>query len=176
MPNPWEVHRQKYGCQCDRSTGSCQKPKKSKDELALAGAPPDVLEKLGQAIAMGVVAGMKAAEVEKNREKNEQRERQRRRTRDQMNENRVADIRKWRNCSHMRSHPYSGTSRIAWATQSDGVTRGTCMGCGCFFSPIDSELADPAAMKGWYQRMIAIPQTVAANDFLTGTVMTGSPA
>jgi hypothetical protein len=91
-------------------------------------------------------------------------------------ETRQADVEKWKRCTHMRSHPYSGTARIAWATQSDGITRGVCMGCGCFFSPVEAELADSSAMKGWYQKMIAVPQTVAANDFMTGAVFAGNPA
>ena len=148
---------------------------KATQAQALSGFSEDVILKLGQTIAAGVVAGMQAAEVEKNRVKREQTERARLRTRAQLAENRLAEMAKWERCSHMRSHPYSGTSRIAWATQSDGVTRGTCMGCACPFSPIASELPDPK-MVDWYKRMIAVPQTIAANDFLTGMVTAGSPA
>lgn len=86
------------------------------------------------------------------------------------------NLAKWRRCSHMRSHPYSGTSRIAWATQSDGFTRGTCMACSCPFSPNASELPFPVEMKGWYERMISVPMTSANNDFVTGMVAAGNPA
>lgn len=173
---PWAAHRAKYNCQCTRSTGSCQKPKKLEAEKQAAALSGFDLEKLGATIAAGVVAGMKAAETEKTRERDALRDRGRKRMQAQLRETREAEILKWKRCSHMRAHPYSGTSRIAWATQSDGLTRGTCMGCGCPFSPVTSDLPDPVAMKGWYEKMIAVPQTVAANDFLQGTVMAGSPA
>ena len=149
--------------------------RKSESQQTAALSGFDV-QALGIAIAQGVVEGMKAAEVEKNREKNERTERHRMQMRSQQLESRKSDILKWQRCGHMRSHPYSGTSRIAWATQSDGVTRGTCMGCGCPFSPIPGELPDPAAMKGWHERMIAVPMTVASNDFVTGMVAAGTPA
>jgi len=132
----------------------------------------ETILKLGQIIA----AGFAAAEEVKNKEKNALKEKHRKRMQAQLMETRQGEVEKWKRCSHMRSHPYSGTSRIAWATQSDGITRGTCMGCGCFFSPVEAELADPVAMKGWYQKMISVPQTVAANDFMTGAVFAGNPA
>jgi hypothetical protein len=139
---------------------------------SLSGFDPNVFAAL---IAKGVVEGMAAAEREKTAAADAIKLKNRKRMQAQLAETRAADILKWKNCSHMRGHPYSGTSRIAWATQSDGVTRGTCMGCGAPFSPIASELPDPS-MTEWYKRMIAVPQTIAANDFLTGTVMAGSPA
>ncbi len=176
LPSMWEQHRKKYGCQCTPRTGSCQKPKKAEAEKQSAALAGFDLEKLGATIAAGVVAGMKAAETEKTREKDAIRDKNRKRMQAQLAETKAAEVRKWKNCTHMRSHPYSNTSRIAWATQSDGNTRGTCMGCGCPFSPIPSELPDPIAMKGWYERMIAVPQTVASNDFMTGAVFAGNPA
>lgn len=143
---------------------------------ALSGFDPAVLAALGQAIAMGVVDGMKAAEKEKTRVKDEQTARRRMQMRAQRKEEEQNNLRKWKQCSHMRSHPYSGTSRIAWATQSDGFTRGTCMACGCPFSPLAQELPFPNEMKGWYERMIAVPMTSANNDFVTGMVAAGNPA
>lgn len=136
---------------------------------------------LGAAIAKGVVEGMKASAKEATREKDERTEQHRLRMRAQLNEDRASNMKKWENCSHMRSHPYSGTSRIAWATQSDGITRGTCMHCGCPFSPVASELPDfdgktSPRMLDWYKRMIGVPMTAAQNDFITGMVAAGNPA
>lgn len=173
-PSMWAMHRAKYGCACTPKTGSCQKVKEVKQQAAaLSGFD---ITALGVAIAQGVVEGMKAAEREKNRTKDEQTARHRQRMRAQQNENMQNALAKWRRCSHMRSHPYSGTSRIAWATQSDGNTRGTCMACACPFSPILSELPFQEEMKGWYERMIAVPMTAANNDFVTGMVAAGTPA
>src|SRR5215469_7685109 len=83
----------------------------------------ETILKLGQIIA----AGFAAAEKVKNQEKNTLRDKHRKRMQEQLRETRQMEVEKWKRCTHMRSHPYSGTSRIAWATQSDGVTRGTCM-------------------------------------------------
>jgi len=80
-------------------------------------------------------------------------------------EARKADVDKWLRCDHMRTHPYSGTARIGWATQSDNVTRGVCMGCGCPFTPIVSELPDPERMAHIYDKYKNIPVTIARNDF-----------
>jgi hypothetical protein len=76
----------------------------------------------------------------------------------------------------MWSHPYSGTARIGWAQQSDGNWRGTCMGCGCPFTPIESELPDPVRMRHLYMKYRAVPTTIARNDFLNGMVVAGNPA
>lgn len=136
---------------------------------------------LGAAIARGVVDGMKESAKEATREKDERTIMHRLRMRAQLTEDRANAMRRWENCSHMRSHPYSGTSRIAWAQQSDGITRGTCMACGCPFSPVASELPDfdgktSPRMLEWYKRMIAVPMTAANNDFVTGMVAAGNPA
>jgi hypothetical protein len=88
----------------------------------------------------------------------------------------IAEVDKWLSCSHMRTHPYTGTSRVGWAQQSDGYVRGVCMGCGCPFTPIDSELPDPVRMKGMYERMRAIPMSITHNDFTSGMVVAGNPA
>jgi hypothetical protein len=172
-PSMWEQHRAKYGCECSPKTGSCQKPKTQ--VAALSGFDPEVLKVLGQTIALGVVEGMKAAEKEKTKFKDDQTQRHRKRMQAQLVETRKNEIAKWQRCTHMRAHPYSGTSRIAWATQSDGVTRGTCMGCACPFSPIADELPEPFMVE-WYKRMISVPMTAAQNDFVTGMVAAGSPA
>lgn len=140
--------------------------------VALSGFDMDAFAK---ALAKGVVDGMKASKVEENRERDERQLAHRLRMRKQLQEDREAQFQRWKNCSHMRSHPYSGTSRIAWATQSDGVTRGTCMHCACPFSPIASELPYPEMVE-WYKRMIAVPMTAAQNDFVTGMVAAGNPA
>ena len=88
----------------------------------------------------------------------------------------VAEVDKWLSCSHMRTHPYTGTSRVGWAQQSDGYVRGVCMGCGCPFTPIETELPDPVRMKGMYERMRAIPMSITHNDFTSGMVVAGNPA
>ena len=170
-PSMWEMHRAKYGCQCTPKTGSCQKPKTAvqAQTAALSGFDFDY-KKFGEAMAFAIKEGSR------DHAKEARDKRHRERMQAQMKENRAADLAKWKRCSHMRSHPYSGTSRIAWATQSDGITRGTCMACACPFSPIESELPAPEEMKGWYQRMIAVPMTAAQNDFVTGMVAAGSPA
>lgn len=169
----WEMHRRKYNCECTARTGSCQKPKPSKEAQtqvkALSGFDFDY-EKFGKAMAFAIKEG------NRDREKEARQEKHRLRMRQQQNETMQNKLAKWRRCSHMRSHPYSGTSRIAWATQSDGVTRGTCMACECPFSPIASELPFPNEMKGWYERMIAVPMTAAQNDFVQGMVAAGTPA
>lgn len=139
---------------------------------ALSGFDVDAFAK---ALSKGIVEGMKASKVEENRERDERQLAHRLRMRKQLQEDRANAMLRWERCSHMRSHPYSGTSRIAWATQSDGVTRGTCMHCGCPFSPIESELPDPKMVE-WYKRMIAVPMTAAQNDFVTGMVAAGNPA
>jgi hypothetical protein len=127
-------------------------------------------EKFGKAMAFAIKEGSR----DHAKEARDQRHRERMRA--QQNETMQNKLSKWRRCTHMRSHPYSGTSRIAWATQSDGYTRGTCMACECPFSPNPSELPFPDEMKGWYERMIAVPMTAAQNDFVTGMVAAGTPA
>lgn len=86
------------------------------------------------------------------------------------------EVDKWLSCSHMRTHPYTGTSRIGWAQQSDGYVRGVCMGCGCPFTPIESELPDADRMAGMYVRMRAVPMSITHNDFTSGMVVAGNPA
>jgi len=44
---------------------------------------------------------------------------------------------KKKNCSHSRQ---DGTCVIAWATQSDNVTRGYCPNCDSTFSPEDGQM------------------------------------
>lgn len=156
------------------------RPKKQIDPETVAKAQAAAVsgfdvDALAIAIAKGVVEGMKASKKEETRERDERTEQHRLRMRKQLADDRLNAMKRWENCSHMRSHPYSGTSRIAWATQSDGITRGTCMHCGCPFSPIASELPDPRMVE-WYKRMIAVPMTAAQNDFITGMVAAGNPA
>jgi hypothetical protein len=143
---------------------------------AIAKNPGNVMDfkQLGVSIAMGIVEGMKQGAVDPEKERIKQQ--RRREMRETQEEARQAMIDRWLGCSHMRTHPYSGTARIGWATQSDGVTRGTCMGCGCLFTPIESELPDPKRMKGLYEKYRALPVSIAHNDFLSGMVVAGQPA
>jgi hypothetical protein len=50
------------------------------------------------------------------------------------------------------------------------------MGCGCPFTPVDSELPDPKRMKGLYEKYRSMPVSIAHNDFLSGMVVAGQPA
>lgn len=150
-------------------------PKKRRGRPPRAATQAEALsgfdyEKFGEAMAFAIKEGNRDHAKEARDLKH------RLRMREQQHETMKNSLRKWRQCSHMRSHPYSGTSRIAWATQSDGYTRGTCMACACPFSPNLSELPFPEEMKGWYERMIAVPMTAANNDFVTGMVAAGTPA
>lgn len=143
------------------------RPKKEQMELS-----EETILKLGQIIA----AGFAKAEEVRNQEKIALKSKHRKRMQEQLAETRRQEVEKWSRCSHKFGHPYTGTTRIAWATQSDGITRGVCQGCGCFFSPVDSELADPAMMKGWYQKEIVVPKAGVTNDFMAGAVFAGNPA
>jgi hypothetical protein len=129
---------------------------------------------LGAAIGLALVEGLRAKDEdpEKVRIKKMRREQMRETQREAMSGN----VDKWLACSHMRTHPYSGTARIAWAQQSDGLTRGTCMGCGCLFTPVESELPDPKRMKALYEKYRGMPVSIAHNDFLSGMVVAGQPA
>jgi hypothetical protein len=132
---------------------------------------------VGDAIAQSIpqiAAAMR--ESSKDPEKERIKHLRRMQTREEQKENRKADVDKWLSCDHMRTHPYSGTARIGWATQSDGHTRGTCMGCGCPFTPIESELPDPERMRHLYTKYRNVPVTVARNDFVSGMVVAGNPA
>lgn len=147
-----------------------RKPNAEKAQAAALSGFQFDYAKFGAAMAFAIKEGGR------DHEKEARDKRHRERMRAQQHENMQNDLAKWRRCSHMRSHPYSGTSRIAWATQSDGFTRGTCMACACPFSPNSEELPFPKEMKGWYERMIAVPMTAAQNDFVTGMVAAGTPA
>jgi len=132
---------------------------------------------IGFAIAQNIPAIAKImresnVDPEKERIKAIRREQQRK---DQA-ETRKNDVDKWLRCDHMRTHPYSGTARIGWATQSDGITRGVCMGCGCPFTPVREELPDPVRMAHLYDKYKSIPVSIARNDFLQGMVVAGNPA
>ncbi len=61
------------------------------------------------------------------------------------------------NCTHMRNDL---TSAIAWARQSDGVTRGPCMHCGTLFSPIRGECVSQEIFDSYKER-IRIPSSRA---------------
>jgi hypothetical protein len=131
-------------------------------------------EKLGAAIGIAIVQGFKASNTDPDKERIKQIRREE--MRETQRQARKADVDRWLACDHMRTHPYSGTARIGWATQSDGLTRGTCMGCGCPFTPVLEELPDPVRMKDLYAKYRAIPVTIARNDFLQGMVVAGNPA
>jgi len=130
--------------------------------MAVAGAIPSIVKAIQES----------AKDPEKEKIKAMRREDMRR----QQRENRQSEVDKWLACDHMRTHPYSGTARIGWAQQSDGHWRGTCMGCGCPFTPIERELPDPVRMRHLYARYRAVPTTIARNDFLNGMVVAGNPA
>jgi hypothetical protein len=131
-------------------------------------------DKLGITIGLAIVEGMKQSQVDPEKERIKKMRREQ--MRETQREARTGEVDKWMGCSHMRTHPYSGTARIGWAQQSDGHIRGACMGCGCPFSPIDSELPDPKRMKGMYVKYRAIPVSIAHNDFTSGMVVAGNPA
>ena len=138
-------------------------------------------EKFAQAIGLAFAAQVPAIakllrEGNVDPEKQKIKEMRRLQQREDQAAARKADVDKWLSCDHMRTHPYSGTARIGWATQSDGVTRGTCMGCGCPFTPVESELPDPVRMRHLYAKYRQIPVTIARNDFLQGMVVAGNPA
>jgi len=139
--------------------------------------PKIFADAVGMAIAQAIPSIVKAIQQssidpEKERIKKMRREDMRTQQRD----NRKGEVDKWLSCDHMRTHPYSGTARIGWAQQSDGYWRGTCMGCGCPFTPIESELPDAERMKHLYAKYRAVPTTIARNDFLNGMVVAGNPA
>jgi len=139
---------------------------------------PDAFAKaVGMAIAQSIPA---IAKIMRESNVDPERERIKALRRQQQREDqaaaRKADVDKWLRCDHMRTHPYSGTARIGWATQSDGITRGVCMGCGCPFTPIAGELPDPVRMAHIYDKYKNIPVTIARNDFLQGMVVAGNPA
>jgi hypothetical protein len=121
---------------------------------------------LGAAIGLAIVEGLKYRDEdpEKVRIQKVRREQMRETQREAMK----STVDRWLACSHMRTHPYSGTARIGWAQQSDGLTRGTCMGSDCPFTPVDSELPDPKRMKGLYEKYRSMPVSIAHNDFLSG--------
>lgn len=132
---------------------------------------------VGMAVASAIPSIVKAIqESAKDPEKEAIKKMRREDMRRQQAENRQSEVDKWLRCDHMRTHPYSGTARIGWAQQSDGHWRGTCMGCGCPFTPIESELPDPKRMKHLYAQYRAVPTTIARNDFLNGMVVAGNPA
>lgn len=139
--------------------------------------PKVFADAVGMAIAQSIPSIVKAiqqsnVDPEKERIKKQRREDMRR----MQIENRKNEVDKWLSCDHMRTHPYSGTARIGWAQQSDGYWRGTCMGCGCPFTPIESELPDPERMRHLYAKYRAVPTSIARNDFLNGMVVAGNPA
>lgn len=137
-------------------------------------------EKLGAAIGLAIVQGMKAASIDPEKERIKIMRRQQ--MRETQQESIEGQIDRWLSCSHMRTHPYSGTARVGWATQSDGMTRGTCMGCGCPFTPVESELPvsqdreKNRKLKALYAEFRARPVSIAHNDFLSGMVVAGNPA
>jgi hypothetical protein len=137
-------------------------------------------EKLGASIGLAIVQGMKAAAVDPEKERIKIMRRQQ--MRETQQESMDSQIDRWLSCSHMRTHPYSGTARIGWATQSDGLTRGTCMGCGCPFTPVEAELPISSdkektrQLRSLYEKMRALPVSIAHNDFLSGMVVAGNPA
>lgn len=77
---------------------------------------------------------------------------------------RQVKINKFNNCSHMQrpGSILTGCSAVAWATQSDGITRGHCQHCGTFFSPKKDECLSEEIWAA-YKHMIRIPTHPAGN-------------
>jgi hypothetical protein len=73
-------------------------------------------------------------------------------------------IAKFQNCNHMQrpGSILTGCSAIAWATQSDGITRGFCQHCGTGFSPRKEECISQEIWEA-YKHLIRIPTHPAGN-------------
>jgi len=73
-------------------------------------------------------------------------------------------IHRFRSCNHQQlpGSVMTGCSAIAWATQSDGKRRGTCMHCGTVFSP---ELSECISDEVWqaYRMLVRMPTHPAGN-------------
>ena len=78
-----------------------------------------------------------------------------------------------KNCSHLRE---DGTSVIAWAVQSDGITRGVCQHCTTSFSPRREECIDDYVFSV-YETVRKIPYRKSTEDYRTtpGGVILESP-
>jgi hypothetical protein len=56
------------------------------------------------------------------------------------------------------------------------------MGCGCPFTPVEAELPISSdkektrQLRSLYEKMRALPVSIAHNDFLSGMVVAGNPA
>lgn len=85
------------------------------------------------ALARAIVTGLR----EGNRDpvKEERMAKMRERGQKMARETLKEKIAREKRCSHMRSFPYQGLSKIAWAVQSDGVKRGYCPDCDSCFYP-----------------------------------------
>lgn len=73
-------------------------------------------------------------------------------------------ITRFHSCNHMQlpGSVMTGCSAIAWATQSDGKRRGTCMHCGTIFSSERSECISDEVWQA-YRMLIRLPTHPAGN-------------
>jgi len=131
-----------------------EKPKEKEQLVAM-------MDKFQAALETAIVAARKPII-------NEQDERQKRRMKEHMRQlqkdEAILSQNKFRMCSHMQ-YPGSvltGCSVIAWATQSDGVRRGTCMHCGTIFSPNRSECKSDEIWES-YKTLVRIPTHPGGN-------------
>lgn len=73
-------------------------------------------------------------------------------------------IARFHSCNHMQmpGSVLSGCAVIAWATQTDGIKRGTCQHCGTIFSPKRSECASKEIWEA-YPMLVRIPTHPGGN-------------
>lgn len=73
-------------------------------------------------------------------------------------------IARFRNCNHMQlpGSVMTGCSCIAWATQSDGIKRGTCQHCGTIFSSKREECLNQEVWES-YKMLVRMPTHPAGN-------------
>lgn len=136
-------------------------PDKEEPEKEPAGQMAAMMAKFEQALDTAISAARRPVI-------NEQEERQKRRMKEHMRQlakdEAVLSQNKFRMCSHMQ-YPGSvmtGCSVIAWATQSDGVRRGTCMHCGTIFSPKREECQSDEIWEA-YRTLVRIPTHPGGN-------------
>jgi hypothetical protein len=100
-------------------------------ELVRQLAP--ILKTDERALAAAIVTGLR--EGQRNPEKEAQLARARARGKAMAAETARERASREKRCHHMRSFPYQGLSKIAWAIQSDGIKRGYCPDCDSMFEP-----------------------------------------
>lgn len=73
-------------------------------------------------------------------------------------------IARFHNCNHMQmpGSVMTGCACIAWATQSDGIKRGTCQHCGTIFSSKREECLSDEIHEA-YKMLVRLPTHPAGN-------------